>query len=556
MTIAIANVETSTDSFGGWVTRTNQALFAIKTFAVTTQSNTALGNAAVSGWFTANVFNVPNTGIVSFSTSTSNAIANSTTLLIQTSSSSNTVYNANGISVNGGAAILTSTQAAIGSSILNSANITANDIYSANSVQVGVTKIANTFTYTYTANSRYINVSNAASFGDNEANVYVTRKMVEVYDNPLGTYVVNAKMTATDLWITNIHANTIWANTINCNVLSVNTITSNVYFTGANVAFLYPLKLTSNVSLTGNALSFSHSWVGNDNRSFFYNAAGNASWITRNLYKALDNSDVAGNTSGQYLRMGETKLEFGNFKGATTGGTPTLLEQFRVDETLSYFANSFLGIGITGNGINERLVVNGAIRVLGSTSGSIKLQANAAAGAYTLTLPGDAGLAGQLLTTDGSGKLSWFTIPNIGPTYDLQVKSLGVGTGASGVTGEIRATDNITSYYSSDERLKENVLPIMDAIAKVNAIRGVEFDWTDDYIATHGGEDGTFIRKHDVGVIAQEIEQVLPEVVTTREDGTKAVKYDRIVALLIEAIKDLSKEVDRLKNPYKVNEWQ
>jgi hypothetical protein len=75
----------------------------------------------------------------------------------------------------------------------------------------------------------------------------------------------------------------------------------------------------------------------------------------------------------------------------------------------------------------------------------------------------------------------------------------------------------------------------------------VEFDWIDDVLFERGGEDDYFNRKHDVGVIAQEIEQVLPEVVGTRENGIKAVKYDRIVALLIEGIKELKAELDEVK---------
>jgi hypothetical protein len=67
-------------------------------------------------------------------------------------------------------------------------------------------------------------------------------------------------------------------------------------------------------------------------------------------------------------------------------------------------------------------------------------------------------------------------------------------------------------------------------------------------MSQHGGEDGYFIREHDIGVIAQEIEAILPEIVATREDGYKAVKYDRIVALLIEAIKELKSQIDELKN--------
>ena len=130
---------------------------------------------------------------------------------------------------------------------------------------------------------------------------------------------------------------------------------------------------------------------------------------------------------------------------------------------------------------------------------------------------------------------------------DQQVDSLGVGTAASGTTGQIRATNDITAFYSSDESLKENVKNIENPLEKVSQINGVTFDWKEDYIKENGGEDKYFVRKNDVGVIAQEVEKVLPEVVATREDGIKAVKYDRIVALLIESIKELKKEIEELK---------
>ena len=130
---------------------------------------------------------------------------------------------------------------------------------------------------------------------------------------------------------------------------------------------------------------------------------------------------------------------------------------------------------------------------------------------------------------------------------DVQFDSFGVGTAASGTTGEIRATNDVTAFYSSDKSLKENIKNIENPLEKISQINGVTFDWTEDYIKQHGGEDKYFVRKNDVGVIAQEIEKVLPQVVATREDGIKAVKYDRIVALLIESIKELKKEIEELK---------
>ena len=123
---------------------------------------------------------------------------------------------------------------------------------------------------------------------------------------------------------------------------------------------------------------------------------------------------------------------------------------------------------------------------------------------------------------------------------------MGVTT-ASTVAGEIRATNEITAYFSSDSRLKENIQPIANPIAMLEAIRGVYFDWTAEHIENRGGEDGYFVRKHDIGVIAQEVEKILPEIVATRADGFKAVKYEKIVPLLIEAIKAQQHEIEQLK---------
>jgi hypothetical protein len=75
----------------------------------------------------------------------------------------------------------------------------------------------------------------------------------------------------------------------------------------------------------------------------------------------------------------------------------------------------------------------------------------------------------------------------------------------------------------------------------VNQLSGYEFDWI-PMVGIHENEG------HDVGVIAQEVEKILPEVVTTRDNGYKAVKYEKIVPLLIEAIKELSNEVKELKS--------
>jgi hypothetical protein len=129
-----------------------------------------------------------------------------------------------------------------------------------------------------------------------------------------------------------------------------------------------------------------------------------------------------------------------------------------------------------------------------------------------------------------------------GSSGDYQFNSIGVGTAASTVAGEIRATADITAFYSSDIRLKENIHPILHALEKVKSISGNTYNWKAgfDEIHSHKG--------NDIGVIAQEIEAVLPQIVTNRDNGYKAVQYEKIIPLLVEAIKELSAKIDRLEN--------
>lgn len=130
---------------------------------------------------------------------------------------------------------------------------------------------------------------------------------------------------------------------------------------------------------------------------------------------------------------------------------------------------------------------------------------------------------------------------------NYQVNSLGVGTTASAIAGEIRAASNVTAYFASDRRLKEDIEPIKDALALVGQIQGVRYNWRRDHIQRLGGEDCYFVRRKDVGVIAQEVEAVLPEIVATNADGHLAVRYERLTALLIEAVKELALELEEIR---------
>ena len=131
---------------------------------------------------------------------------------------------------------------------------------------------------------------------------------------------------------------------------------------------------------------------------------------------------------------------------------------------------------------------------------------------------------------------------NLLTTSNVQHFSLGIGMNASGTTGRIDASGDIVAFSTSDINFKENITPIENPIEKIKMISGNTYDWKADMKEFHGFEG------NDVGVIAQEIEAVLPQLVTTRETGYKAVKYDKLVALLIEGIKTQQNQIEKLES--------
>ena len=133
---------------------------------------------------------------------------------------------------------------------------------------------------------------------------------------------------------------------------------------------------------------------------------------------------------------------------------------------------------------------------------------------------------------------------------------MGVGTDASTTAGQIRATDEIVAFYS-DERLKENIETIPNALEKVVSLRGVTYN--PNQIAESYGYNRS---EKQVGVIAQEVKEVLPEAIRPAPfdrmifEGKElsrsgqeymTVQYEKLVPLLIEAIKELNKEIKDLK---------
>jgi hypothetical protein len=178
-----------------------------------------------------------------------------------------------------------------------------------------------------------------------------------------------------------------------------------------------------------------------------------------------------------------------------------------------------------------------------STSNLYGLQLTGASNKYLYINPGN-GYEAMVRYNGGSGN-TWYagkrtTGTTQAGTADFHFYSDAAGDTVFGIgaDGTIKAKGDVVAYSSSDKQLKDNILPIENALEKVKKIGGYTFDWNDNQDIHKG---------HDVGVIAQEIEAVLPEIVMTRDNGFKAVKYEKIVALLIEAIKEQQTQIEELK---------
>jgi len=271
-----------------------------------------------------------------------------------------------------------------------------------------------------------------------------------------------------------------------------------------------------------------------------------------------------------------------------TEGAALKAEMFVVGSSLSTYAgaNSFIiyqnsnaPIAFYTNGTNERMRITGAGNVgIGTTNPATKLdvvgtnvrtdKAFISQGSNLSWTGGacfidytSASSYGRLgaynyataewenLYIGGGGKIGigtttfTYRVNILGDMY-ITGGSIGVGVAPNATDGRIDASNDIVAYSTSDIRFKENIQRIPNALEKVNTLSGNTFTWKSDPELTklHGFEG------NDVGIIAQEIEAILPDIVTTRDSGYKAVKYEKLVPLLIEAIKELTDKVNKLEN--------
>jgi hypothetical protein len=211
---------------------------------------------------------------------------------------------------------------------------------------------------------------------------------------------------------------------------------------------------------------------------------------------------------------------------------------------------------ITGRKVFNASLSSGSLLNATGSLGAIEIQNTGTGNAAFLTFHRPSAYASYFgLDTDNNFAVGgWSAGAALGL---MKVGSFGVGTAASGTAGEIRATNNVTAFYS-DERLKNFIGKISNALDKVNSLNG--YYYKENSTAKELGYNNDSLQ---VGISAQEVEKILPEIVTLAPidcstDSTgktisrtgqnyKTVYYEKLIPLLIEAIKELSSEVNKLK---------
>ena len=278
-------------------------------------------------------------------------------------------------------------------------------------------------------------------------------------------------------------------------------------------------------------------------------------------------------------------------------GSSTLVGTIQIspDSALSTAANQDITLSPGGTGqvvstANFQLNAQNDLRFADSDSSNyVGFQAPATIAANLVwTLPAADGTANQLLSTNGTGTLSFasagialtdqtvsatihypllttastgnITAVNVSSTkmtYQPSTGKLALAgaqvsnsntsgtltvTGGVGVSGALYVGGEIVAYAASDIKLKENLSKIDNSLEKLLKISGYQYHW--NKIAQEMYPERTML---DVGVIAQEVKEIIPSAVVEREDGYLAVKYEKLIPLLIEAVKALKAEIEEMK---------
>jgi len=244
----------------------------------------------------------------------------------------------------------------------------------------------------------------------------------------------------------------------------------------------------------------------------------------------ITHSSTTGYVANEHIDHTGVSITAGD--GLTGGGTIAATRTINVVGTANRISVSADAVDIASTYVGQNTITTLGTITTGTWTGTAIASANL-----------DTDTAHLTETQTFSGAKTFSTAVTISDSTASTSKTTGAlkVTGGVGVSGDMYVGGDVVAYASSDIRFKENIVPIENALDKISKISGNTYDWKAENKAEHGHEG------NDVGVIAQEIEAVLPQLVQTRENGFKAVKYDKLVALLIEGIKEQQTQIEKLR---------
>ena len=251
----------------------------------------------------------------------------------------------------------------------------------------------------------------------------------------------------------------------------------------------------------------------------------------------ISHDSTTGYSANKHIDHTSVLISAGN--GLSGGGDISSTRTLTLDSGSAHFTS----------GIKTKLdldtVISGSKTItVGSTAIALGGTATTIAGLTSVTSTGFTGaLTGNASTATTAGTVTTAAqsaITSVGTLTSLTVSGA-TATGALTVTGAVTATGDITAFFTSDIRHKNNVQLIDNALDKVNALNGVTWEWNDDV-------DEVTKQTPKTGLIAQDVLDVLPEVVKTRENGFLALDYSKMIGLLVEAIKEQDIVIQKLKS--------
>ena len=310
-------------------------------------------------------------------------------------------------------------------------------------------------------------------------------------------------------------------------------VDSNISDDGTTISLASNVTITGSVTVSGTVDGVDVSILNSNINSFSSSTLGRLTNLESTSASLLiETANLETFSSSALTRLDTLEIETANLE-LTTASLNTSVSN------LNSFSSSQLGKDATLATLTASY--DGRWTTLATTTGSI----NTSLSNLNTTTASLNTSVSNLNTTTASllietANLETFTA-SLSTTSNVRFGSLGIGMAASGTSGRIDAANDIVAFSTSDIRFKENITPIENPIDKIRKISGNTYDWKAELKDIHGYEG------NDVGVIAQEVEAVLPQLVQNRDNGYKAVKYDKLVALLIEGIKEQQLQIEQLR---------